>query len=419
MMQLKFLGGAQEVGRSAIMLKDERTLMFDFGIKLNHKIQYPTAIPKLDALILSHAHLDHSGFSAALYNESNVPTFGTLPTLNLSTLLLEDSLNIAKRKHNKVYFHKRQIRTLASKYINLDYHSRAHFGKFDIEFYDAGHISGSAITLVERPKGKDNKRIVYTGDFKLEEQTLHKGAEVIDSDLLIMESTYSATDHPDRKQTINELVEGVKEVLDNGGNALLPVFAVGRAQEILSILYENGLTPSTYIDGMAKKATNIVMKYPKFINNSDILAKAMHETTWIEERAARKEALNGPSIIVTTAGMLTGGPVLDYITRLNKHSHIFLTGYQLEGTNGRSLLDHGFIIDDEVKKKINTPASFHDLSAHADREDLHEYVKRSSPTKVICVHGDEENTKILAEDLKVEGFDAVAPKLGDTINLDD
>ena len=417
-MQLRFLGGAQEVGRSAIVLKGDRTLMLDYGVKIDHKIEYPIGMPKMDAMIVSHAHLDHSGFTAAVYNEMNIPAFGTLPTLQLSTLLLEDSIKIARKEHTKAFFHKRQVRNFNSKFISLNYHTTAHLGDFDIELYDAGHISGSAITLVEKAHGIGNKRVVYTGDFKLGEQTLHSGAEVVKSDVLVMESTYASKDHPDRKNTIAGMVERIKEVLDNGGNALIPVFAVGRAQEVLSILYQNGLTPSTYIDGMAKAATSIVINHPKFISNKDVLTSAIRETTWIEERAARREALNGPSIIVTTAGMLNGGPVLDYITKLNRNSHIFLNGYQVEGTNGRTLIDNGYITLDEQRKKINTPVSFHDLSAHADKKELHEYVKRSSPNAVVCLHGSPENTKLLASDLKDEGFKSYAPKVGDVIDID-
>jgi putative mRNA 3-end processing factor len=418
-MQIKFLGGAQEVGRSAILLKDDRSLLLDFGIKIDHKTQYPLSIPKVDGLLLSHAHLDHSGFAAALYNDLRIPTFGTLPTLKLSTLLIEDALNIAKRQRSRVYFHKKQIRELTSKYISMDYKAVNHFGNFDIELYDAGHICGSSITLIERARAHNNKRIVYTGDFKLKEQTLHKGADVVKSDVLIMESTYASHDHSDRSKTIDNLVNGIKEVLQDGGNALLPVFAVGRAQEILSILGQNNLTGSAFIDGMAKKATSIVIDSQKFIRNPEVLAKAIRETTFIEDRSARKDALDGPSIIVTTAGMLNGGPVLDYITKLNKGSHIFLTGYQIEGTNGRTLMDSGYISIDGTKRKISTPVSFYDLSAHSDKSDLHEYVRRSDPDHVICVHGDTENAKRLASDLADEGFDAKAPKIGETIKIDD
>jgi putative mRNA 3-end processing factor len=417
-MELKFFGGAQEVGRSAILLKDDRNLMLDFGIKLDHKTEYPTSIPKIDALVISHAHLDHSGFSPGIYNEVSVPAFGTMPTLSLSKLLLDDALNIAKKQHTQPKFHKRQIGAFANKYTSLEYGATTGFGDFDITLYDAGHITGSAITLVEKQHSKGNRRVLYTGDFKLSQQTLHKGAQIVESDVMITESTYALKKHPDRNSVISNLVAGIKETLSEGGTALLPVFAVGRSQEILSILYKNGLTGSTFVDGMAKKATTITLNYPRFISDPKLLENATNETTWIGEKNERRNALDGPSIIVTTSGMLNGGPVLDYITKINKNSKIFLTGYQVEGTNGRTLIEKGYITIDGEKRKISTPVSIHDLSAHADMDDILNYVKKSSPNKVICVHGDSNSAISLADRLTVEGFEAFAPKIGDTINID-
>lgn len=417
-MQLRFLGGAQEVGRSAILLRDESNLLLDYGIKLNHHIEYPVAMPNVDAFLLSHAHLDHSGDAPALYNEMIVPSFGTEPTLKLSELLLKDSLNIAKKEHMKQRFHSRQIASFMHRYTSMDYHSRFNIKNFDIEFFDAGHICGSAITLIERRKAKNNRRVVYTGDFKLLPQYLHNGAEVVKSDVLITESTYATREHPERESLEKDLIERIKETLDNKGTALLPVFAVGRSQEVLTLLYKNDLTQYTYLDGMARTATSIALKYSNFITNSDVLAKAVDDVTLIKDRDDRGGALNTPSIVLTTAGMLTGGPVLDYITRLRKNSHIFLTGYQVEGSNGRMLLDKGAIMIDKKITKINAPASYYDMSAHAGMKELHDYIKMSSPSTVICVHGDEKNAMALSESLKLEGYEAFAPKINDVIKLD-
>ena len=115
--------------------------------------------------------------------------------------------------------------------------------------------------------------------------------------------------------------------------------------------------------------------------------------------------------------MLNGGPVLNYITKLNKNSKILLTGYQVEGTNGRNLLDKGYVVIDGNITKIKTPAKHYDLSAHAGKTDIHNFIKQSSPEKVICVHGAQESTSELAENLKLEGFEAYAPKIGDVIKL--
>jgi len=415
-MILRFLGGAREVGRSAILFEESKRILLDYGIKLNRHTEYPIEMPRVDALFLSHAHLDHSGSAPALYNAAPIPTFGTLPTLKLSELLLKDTMKIAKREHSKINFSKKQLREFMSRYINLEYHKSIEFGDLNIELFDAGHISGSAITLLERKAG-ENKRIVYTGDFKLGSQLLHKGAEVAKSDVLITEATYALKEHPDRDELIRRFIEHVKSVLDDGGTALVPAFAVGRSQEILAMLYKNGLVDDVYVDGMAREATRIVMGFPDFINMPEVLSKAVQKANFITSAAERADALGAPAIILTPAGMLNGGPVLDYILKLNSASCIFLTGYQVEGTNGRMLLDTGKIRDNHKTLTIKTKAIQYDFSAHAGMSDLHEYARRSSPNRVICVHASEENAEYLAESLRGEGFEAYAPRVGEAIKL--
>ncbi len=418
-MIFKFLGGAREVGRSAIFLKDEANIMLDYGIKLDHTTEYPVSMPDVDAIIISHAHLDHSGFLPAFYQYKSMPLYGTMPTLELSELLLNDALSIAKKQHSNAHYSKRDISHMKSVYVPLAYEQRMPFGKYDIEFYDAGHITGSAITLIERANASENKRIVYTGDFKLASQTLHGGAKVVPSDVLITESTYEGREHIDRDALIKKFVEEVKETLDNGGTALVPAFAVGRSQELLAILYQNNLAPYVYMDGMCKEATRIVAKNPKFITNADVLSKAIEASNTVDTLNERKKMMDEPRILLTTAGMLNGGPVLQYISKLNKNSRIFITGYQIKGTNGRLLVENGYIIKDGRKEKISTPLSVYDFSAHAGNSDLHEYVRRSSPNIVICVHGDEDSTTHFAEELNNEGFEAYAPKIGESIKLSD
>ncbi|MCL4404601.1 MAG: MBL fold metallo-hydrolase [Candidatus Marsarchaeota archaeon] len=416
-MKLSFYGGAHEVGRSAIFLKDKRNLLFDYGTKIDEGAEYPTVVPKADAFILSHAHLDHSGSAPALYNEMSMPTIGTSPTLGLSELLLNDTIKISRKEHTKINFHKRQLEKFSKRFMQVDYKKRIQLGNFDIELFDAGHIAGSALTLVERNGAKDNKRILYTGDFKASPQLLHEGAKPVRCDVMIIESTYATREHPDRKQLVKDFIENVKEVTDNGGIALVPAFAVGRSQELLAVLYKNGLIERTYIDGMAREATEIVLSNRKFIANADMLAKAANECNWVTDVADRREALQGGSVVVTTAGMLSGGPAMHYITRLNNESKVFLTGYQVEGTNGRRLMDTGKIYVEEVDREFRIPVGFYDFSAHSGMSDLYNFVRESAPNKVVCVHGSPENTEAFADGLRGEGFEAYAPKVGDTIDL--
>ena len=131
-MLLKFFGGAQEVGRSSILLKDATSLLLDFGIKLMEKPEYPIEIPAADAVVLSHAHIDHSGAVPTIYNDMFIPTFGTPPTLELSELLLEDSLQVARKEHLQPHYHKRQIKTMSNRYVTLDYGNTATFKDFDL-----------------------------------------------------------------------------------------------------------------------------------------------------------------------------------------------------------------------------------------------------------------------------------------------
>ncbi len=416
-MKLSFLGGAHEVGRSAIFLEDERNFLFDYGVKLEETIEYPIRVPKIDACILSHAHLDHSGATPVLYNDMSAPTIGTLPTMKLSELLLNDSLKIARKEHTRINFHKRQVQSFINRYMGIEYGKRISVGNYDIEMHDAGHITGSSITLVERAKAKYNKRIVYTGDFKMASQALHEGARAIRSDVLIIESTYATKDHPDRRKLVSEFVEGVREVIDNNGVALVPAFAIGRSQELLTVLYKSGLAEKVYIDGMAREATSIVLANKKFVKDPESLTRAAKECNWVDGIADRKEALRGGSIVLTTAGMLNGGPVMSYITRLNKDSKVFLTGYQIEGTNGRKLLETGKVYIEEADREIRVPVSFYDFSAHSGMSDLYRFVRESAPSTVICVHGSPENTEAFAEGLRGEGFEAYAPKVGDSIDL--
>ncbi|MDE1810419.1 MAG: MBL fold metallo-hydrolase [Candidatus Micrarchaeota archaeon] len=418
-MQFKFFGAAQEVGRSAIFMKDIKGIMFDYGIKLGtEKPEYPIGLPQVDSVVLSHAHIDHCGALPMIYNGQYVPTYGTRPTLKLANILLDDSLSVARKNHTQAKFSKRQIKAFNNKFQNKDYHHPFRIGDMELEFYDAAHISGSAATLITRKNAKANKRVLYTGDYKLSEQALHKGAETVECDVMVTESTYATRKHPQREELINRFISKVKETLDAGGNALVPVFAVGRSQEILYLLHKHNLSGYTYIDGMARAATKAVLDFPNYIRNADELEDALGEATVISEHSHRKEALESPSVILTTAGMLSGGPVLNYITKLNKYSHIMLTGYQVEGSNGRTLLDHKKVTIEGVVHKIDTPATYFDFSAHAGKDDLYDYVKRCNPSTVICIHGDAENSKDFAENLTLEGYKAYAPQLGETIKLD-
>ncbi len=405
------------MGRSGILLKDRKNILFDYGLKVNEKLEYPMPAGHVDAFVLSHAHLDHCGNSPALYHDGLPVAFGTSASLDIANLLIEDSIKINRQNKTKGHYGKKEAQLFSRSYMSHPYHSRIEYEDYAMTFYDAGHIPGSAVTKLE--SSRTDKNIVYTGDFKLEHQTLHAGAEIVKADTLIIESTYGAREHPDRESLIKLFISSIKEIMDNNGTALLPAFAVGRSQELLAMLHKNKLSGQTYMDGMSRKATDIALGHRDFVKNWNLLAEAVDNAVQIEDRQDRADVLReGGNIIITTAGMLNGGPVLDYITKLNKRSMIFLTGYQAEGTNGRKLLDEKPLDIDGKKIAIRTPFAFYDFSAHAGQEDLHNYVKGADPERVICVHGDGEASQEFKEWLELEGYDAYAPKVGESVSVD-
>ena len=210
-MEIKFLGGASEVGRSGILLNGKKRILLDYGVKINEKTEYPLPAGEIDAFILSHAHLDHCGNAPSLYHYGYPPTFGTAPTLALAELLIADSIKINIKNHTKLTYNKKDSQRFSNKYLEYEYHSNIEIGEYDINFSDAGHICGSAITTIKDRKSE--RSLVYTGDLKVSPQTLHKGSEIVHGDVLIIESTYGLREHPDRAGLEKLLIDNIKEVI--------------------------------------------------------------------------------------------------------------------------------------------------------------------------------------------------------------
>ncbi|VVB66576.1 Ribonuclease J [Candidatus Gugararchaeum adminiculabundum] len=410
-MKLSFFGGVGEVGRSNILLETDKRIMMDDGVKLAPKLSYPRQFQGfVDVLIPTHAHLDHCGNLPAVYDYCSPPMLATPPTHALSWLLIKDSIKI---QEGKVPWLKDSFKKAQKNAQPMGYEHTKSFRHTDITFHDAGHIPGSAMIEVNYEK----KKLLYTGDYKMEPTKMHEGAKPVkDVDVLITESTYSDRDHPPRKQMFKNLWKSIAETIEKGGNVLMPSFAVGRAQELIQVLRECDPEVPIFLDGMAKTATDIILDYPSYIRSSKELVRAAGSTNFVYDKQGKKDVLRHPSIIVATAGMLNGGPALGYLARLNDKSKVIFTGYCVEETNGWYLMNHGYIKnDDGSKRKIHQKVEYYDLSAHAGRSDLFSFVKKCNPEKVVCVHG--EHCDEFASELELEGFDTHAPKLGETINL--
>ena len=297
-------GAAREVGRSSFLVDAGDKVLLDHGIKLGpEQTDYPPVIKSnLNAIILSHAHLDHSGNIPHFLRYSHALTFMTPPTLELSKLLWYDSIKIADKEGEPPKFNKSEIERVEKYAFPTNYGRRLKVtDKISFEFLDAGHIMGAALTKLYL----GNKTLLYTGDFKDEETRLFPAADVDgvgEVDYLMIESCYGNREHTPRKEAEKKFIDSVKETLDNGGHALVPAFAIGRTQELIEVLYEHNIEAPVYMDGMGQKAAKIFFHYPEYLKAPTVLKRAMENTIWVEGNKDRKKALAQPSVIVTTAG---------------------------------------------------------------------------------------------------------------------
>ncbi|MEM3364502.1 MAG: MBL fold metallo-hydrolase [Candidatus Micrarchaeia archaeon] len=414
-MKLTLLGGAAEVGRSAVLIETEnKRFLMDYGIKVEEF--GPAELPlvphrSVQEVVISHAHLDHIGFLPMVYEKSIVPWHATPPTQALAELLIQDAMKVNKLNGFENPYTVESFKRAMENFNPVEYEETIQMRCGPkLTLHDAGHILGAAICEFKI----EGKKVVYTGDFNLSETRMHNGASFAeDIDILITESTYSAKEHPDRENEEKKLVKNVKWALDRGGSALVPVFGVGRAQEVLLILHESFPDTPIMLEGMAIKATDIYLRYPEYIKNPKGLHDAMHDAIIVKKPPQRRRATKGGAIVVSPAGMLNGGNALWYLDNLPENSSVTLTGYCAEGTNGWMLLNKGAILDQGKEKKLNYHVEQVDLSAHAGRKDLWDLIKRTSPELIVAMHGD--NCFQFVDELELEGFSAIAPRIGETI----
>jgi len=417
--QIRFLGGTQEVGRAAISVKTDKTqVLLDYGVMLNHEPGFPIHVPprEVDAIILGHSHLDHSGAIPIFYIQGKKPTYTNKLTAELSQLLISDFIHLSSYYLPYEYL---ELRTMMRNIRHLDFGVKETVGDITFQLFNAGHIPGSAQVLVEA----EGKRLLYTGDFNLVDTRLLEGAKMDygDLDAVIMESTYANEDHPERSELERKFVEEVTDIVERGGTVLVPSFSIGRAQELLCVLAAHHFEHTIYIDGMAREASRVMMNYSRFLRDSKAFMDAVHSANWVEGWRDRRRATKTPCVIISPAGMLKGGPAAFYISKIGKKANnaVFLVSYQIPGTPGRELLEKGVCVIDGKMRKVKAKVEHFDFSSHCGAKELKEAVKKiSGKAKVYVIHGAEGNCELLAKWVEKEaGLDAAAPKPGDIFEV--
>lgn len=423
------LGGFREVGRSCIFMQTrDSSILLDCGANvgdLNH--QFPNfdvpqfSIADLDAVVISHAHLDHSGLVPFLFKYGyRGPIYSTLPTRNLSTMLQLDYVQIAEREGRPPPYVKRDVKTTVLHTIPLSYGKVTDIAPdVKLTLHNSGHILGGSIVHLHFGDGGYN--FVYTGDYKYQKTRLLEPASVSFPrvECLLTESTYGGAQDriPSRQDSEKDLKTVVNSHLRRGGKILIPVLAVGRAQELIIILEEflsHGLIDKVpiFLDGLISEATAIHTANPDFLS-SDLREKILHQGknpfmseyfTTIASPEERMEVIKGgPCIIMATSGMLMGGPSVKYLKELasdDRNGMIFVS-YQVEGTLGRRIQRgfREFQYEDsrgrtqivKVGLKFYTIEGF---SGHSSRSQISQYIRKITPNpKLIIVnHGEESKT---------------------------
>ena len=433
------LGCCREVGRASLLLNTPNSkILIDCGDKPGAEGEVPylhapeafgAGPQSIDAVVLTHAHLDHSALLPLLFKYGyDGPVYTTAPTRDLMGLLQLDYLDVAAKEGRTPPYSSEQVREEIKRTITVDYDSTTDIAPdVKLTMHNAGHILGSAVCHFHVGNGFHN--VVFTGDIHYEPTRLFNGAvnNFPRAESMIMESTYGRRgDHQtETAESEARVAELIRETHDAGGKVVIPAFAVGRSQELMLVLEEamrEGEIPTmpVYLDGMIREATAIHTAYPEYLRDG-LRQRILHEdeNPFLAEQfdqvdgghEMREEIASGePCVILSTSGMVTGGPIMSWLELLgpNPANTLLFVGYQAEGTLGRRIQSGRTEVSlggrrdraDRVTLdcRIESVSGF---SGHADRAGLEQYVKEMNPRaeRILCVHGDEAATDQLSSAL--------------------
>jgi metallo-beta-lactamase family protein len=466
MAELTFLGATEGVTGSAYLLRARgATILLECGLyqggreeEAANAAPFPFDVGELDAVVISHAHLDHSGRLPMLAKAGyGGPVYMTEPTAALLDIMLKDAASLQERDAE---WENRRLRRAGKDEIEplftmvdaedalalrqgVAYGERVAIAKgISLRYLDAGHILGSAIVELIIEDGGDVRRLVFSGDLGNSQAALLRDPQTVDgADVLLLESTYGDREHRSMADTLEEFAQIIESATENGGNVLIPAFAVGRTQEIifhLGELYHQGLLDrhAVYLDSpMAIATTEVYQRYQGMFNREDRAElretaagtlKAFLPTLRYSESTEESMALNRISdgvIIIAGSGMCTGGRIRHHLKHnlWRKGAHVVIVGFQARGTPGRALVDgaHKLHIAGEeiaVRAQVHTLGGF---SAHASQSQLVNWVNGFSKPRprIFLVHGEPEAKAALQTKLADEGWQVAIAETGSTISL--
>jgi putative mRNA 3-end processing factor len=307
-----------------------------------------------------------------------------------------DTYKVSKIEGYPLTWDKRDLEYALESWITHDYGEWFTVGAWKCRLHRAGHMPGAAMIEIETP----THRILWSGDLDTRDSPNTTGAEPIKCDILCLEATYGGKTHPDRLEEEARFATEVKKIVERGGVALIPAFASGRGQDILRILYREAPHLNVHYDGMGTRLTRKWFENPEHIKDLETFEKVWKWTRKVSSKSDRKKALQA-DVIVTTSGMLDGGPALWYLNRLRTDlsNGILLTGYQAENSGGRKLLEEGKINIFGNLTKIDLDVMQFQLSNHAGHVELCNFAKICDPKNMILFHAPEESRNVIFSEL--------------------
>ncbi len=394
--QGRFLGAAEDIGRLGFVLDSGGSrFLFDYGMEPDKPPLYPLEAPPIDRVFLTHAHLDHSGMIPWLAARYDASVLCTPPTAEVATLLHRDSLKIARSEGYPEPYGDADIEATIGLYDHQDFRHPKPLGTHTMRLHSAGHIPGASQMELKGPNGT----LVFTGDLYTKPQRLVMAATQTKADVLFMESTYAGREHPERADVERELIDYAHEVRNRGGILLVAAFAVGRAQELAMVFEGKGF--NVWLDGMGRAVAKIYAQNPEYLREPGAYQRAMAGVKDIRNHRGRSVALQEADVIISTGGMLDGGPILFYLdaVRNDPKSGLAITGYQAHGTNGRRLLEQGELDFDPRAPgtkvhKLGCEVRKFDFSAHAGHKDLVAFAKATGADDIVLFHGDQREALV-------------------------
>ncbi len=405
---MKFLGGAEEVGRLGIIINmDDKVFQVDYGVIPEKPPLFPLPPEKIDGLFVTHSHLDHIGALPMYYQNDGVDIFATEMTSNTARPMLNDSIKITAIEGYVERFNREDVEKMYTFMNQTKYNEKIVLDEVNVTPYSAGHIPGSTMWKFE-----NSDEVMVTGDLYTGDSKLLTGAKPRKVKNLVIESTYAGKNHEDREEVRKRLRERVSEIVEHGGKVILPSFAMGRMQELIMSLSDLPYKIAT--DGMGNLITSIYLNTPGYLRSDREFRKSLSSVKAIRGKRMR-ENIDSADVIISTSGMLDGGPALSYIEKYvhDVKSAIFMTGYQVEGTNGRNLMEKGTLNLSGVEVKPDMAVEFFDMSAHAGHDELISFIKGCQPENVILCHGDQREA--IVDDLG--NYNVVLPYNGKEFTL--